>query len=90
MRHLLEKNGIDINSAVNGVFLPKKEHVDWPGQITHNAFNNFDSKGRPMFRHGKLYVDYVKDEFERIDRFPISKEAKRRRIIAFLEDTRSD
>lgn len=72
------------------MFLPRKESIDWPGQVTHHAFSNFDRKGNPMFRHGDAYIEYIKENLRRIDRLNINKEIKRIEIINFLNKTRKD
>ena len=88
LRELIEKYGININSSANGVFLPQKAMPDWPGQVTHFPFENFDKKGNPMFRHGQEYIKYMSDKLTKIDKSKLSPELKKERILSLLEETR--
>lgn len=67
LRKYIEKYGIDVNSASNGVFLPQNYHPNWPGQITHSARNNLNEKGDMMFRHGDQYIRYLSEKLKTID-----------------------
>ena len=88
LRELIEKYGININSSANGAILPQKAMSDWPGQVTHFPFNNIDKKGNPMFRHGQEYIEYIGENFKKIDKLPLSSQVKKERILSFLEETR--
>ena len=72
------------------MFLPRKESIDWPGQVTHHAFSNFDRKGNPMFRHGDAYIKYMEENLRYFDTLVTSKGNKRTMIINFLNETRKD
>ena len=88
LRELIEKYGININSSANGVFLPQKAMPDWPGQVTHFPFENFDKKGNPMFRHGQEYIKYMSENLRDIDKSNLSPAVKKERMLSFLEETR--
>ncbi|MBJ8007948.1 MULTISPECIES: AHH domain-containing protein [Bacillus cereus group] len=90
LRKYIEKYGIDVNSASNGVFLPQNYHPNWPGQITHSARNNLNEKGDMMFRHGDQYIRYLSEKLKTIDRLPISHQLKREEILKFIENTRNN
>lgn len=81
---ILSANGININSAANGVFLPRNADALWPGQITHSAFSKFTDAGNPMFRHGQVYIDYISDNIRQINNSGLGKQG----LLDFLEETR--
>ncbi len=83
---ILRSNGININSAANGVYLPRNADALWPGQVTHTAFSNFTDAGNPMFRHGAEYIDYVTSNIREINNVGLGKQG----IIDFLDQTRKD
>ena len=86
IRDILSKNGININSAANGVYLPNSANASWPGQVTHSAFSNFTDTGNPMFRHGQTYIDYISYNIIDINNSGLGKQG----LLNFLEQTRKD
>lgn len=86
IRDILSENGININSAANGVYLPKSADAAWPGQVTHSAFSNYTDAGNPMFRHGQVYINYISDNIKEISEQGLGKQG----LLDFLEQTRKD
>ncbi|HYK74647.1 MAG TPA: transglutaminase domain-containing protein [Pseudoneobacillus sp.] len=82
--NILQRNGIHINSAANGVHLPAIDNPAWPGQVTHNAFLNLTDSGNPMFRHGQVYIDYIASNIRAIDEAGLGRDV----MIDFLNETR--
>lgn len=80
---ILEKYGIMIDSASNGVFLPVKADIDWPGQVTHSVYAD------KMFRHGNYYIDYLKQRLNLIEDLPTTDDEKRDHILSLLSETRT-
>jgi hypothetical protein len=80
----LEKYGIRVDSAANGVFLPEIANIDWPGQVTHSFYDNDN-----MFRHGGNYTNYLKNRLETIEKISNDDETKRDHILNLLSETRT-
>ncbi|MEH7468532.1 T7SS effector LXG polymorphic toxin [Priestia megaterium] len=88
MREYLEKYGIDINSAANGVFITAKEFKFWPGQVVHHLYGDYWLTGKSFWGHGKAYKKHLDVELRRIDSLNISPLMKKDLILELLEDTR--
>ncbi|MFB6804776.1 AHH domain-containing protein [Peribacillus butanolivorans] len=85
MAPILQKYGISVDSAANGVFLPEIANKNWPGQVTHSFYDNDN-----MFRHGGNYIKYLKDRLNTIEEsLFICAKRKRAYILDLLEETRT-
>lgn len=84
MAPILEKYGIRVDSAANGVFLPEAANKNWPGQVTHSSYDNSN-----MFRHGFNYTNYLQDRLCIIDDLCKTIEEKRENVLSLLEETRT-
>ncbi|MEH6853178.1 AHH domain-containing protein [Priestia megaterium] len=84
MAPILQKYGISVDSAANGVFLPEVANKYWPGEVTHSSYAN-----NKMFCHGGNYIKYLQDRLNTIEKLFSEDETKRDHILDLLNETRT-